>query len=76
MDHSVDSSAPNAEFTEYECGCYEEYGYNELGQLELHRASLCVQHSAEHHEWIRKLAIDSRAQLTIDLPSAKGDRRR
>lgn len=69
-----DPDIDTAHYVEYECGCWEEYGYSAAGTLELHKATVCESCSSQSLSFVTRLVLDSKAQLTLELPSTKGDR--
>jgi len=60
--------------TEWDCGCWHEEGYDILGKLCHLRFQACELCFGELARYLDQLDVDKRAQLTLDLPSAKGDR--
>lgn len=70
------SKMVESELTDYyKCGCWYTRSYDEDG-LCMIRAQVCSNCFDQFHDALEKLTLDERSQLTLDLPSTEGDRRR
>lgn len=58
----------------FPCGCFHETYYTTQGDIELIRLQVCTDCFDEAGRELEQLSLDKRAQLTLHLPSAEGDR--
>lgn len=56
------------------CGCWHETRYTTDGEIVLIRLEVCGDCFEAAGEYLDRLCIDKRTQLTLPLPSAEGDR--
>jgi len=52
------------------CGCYYQTSYDDLGEVCLIRAACCSECYDQALEYLERLTLDKRSQLTLDLASS------
>jgi len=60
--------------TQEDCGCWHETEYYPDGEIVMIRLQICSSCFEAAGVYLDRLSIDKRAQLTLSLPSAEGDR--